>query len=146
MPLYLEDLHVGQRFTSPTHEMTVNEIVTFAKQFDPQPFHLDASLAKDSLFGELVASGWHTAAMTMRLMLASDLKVQGGLFGNGGELRWPQPTRPGDVLRVEIEILEVRPSKSHPERGVARFRAETKNQRHETVQTFEAMIVVQKRP
>jgi len=145
MPLHLEDLYVGQRFTSPTHEMTVEEIVAFARQFDPQPFHLDANTAMDSLFGELVASGWHTAAMTMRLMLASDLNVEGGLFGNGGELRWPQPTRPGDILRVEVEILEVRPSKSHPERGIARFRTETKNQRNETVQTFEAMLVVPRR-
>ncbi|MFL5327522.1 MAG: MaoC family dehydratase [Gemmataceae bacterium] len=144
--LYLEDLYTGQLFTSPTHTITADEIVAFAKQFDPQPFHLDAKLARSTHFGELVASGWHTAALSMRLMLDSDLKVAGGLFGNGGELHWPQPTRPGDELRVEIEILEVRPSRTHPDRGIARFRAETRNQRQDTVQTFEAMLVVQRRP
>jgi acyl dehydratase len=144
--LYLENLEPGQRFTSPTHQITADEIVAFARQFDPQPFHLDAKLAKSTHFGELVASGWHTAALSMRLMLASNLKVAGGLFGNGGELHWPQPTRPGDELHVDIEILEVRPSRTHADRGIARFRAETRNQRAETVQTFEAMLVVQRRP
>ena len=114
--LYLDDLQVGQRFTSRTHRVDEAEIKAFASQFDPQPFHLDENAAKASLFSGLVASGWHTAAMTMRL-LVEELPLAGGVIGAGGELSWPRPTRPGDILRVEIEIVEIVPSRSRPDRG-----------------------------
>jgi acyl dehydratase len=102
--LYLDDLPVGQRFTSQRHVVDEAAIKAFASQFDPQPFHLDNDAAKDSLFSGLAASGWHTAAITMRLLVESGLPLAGGLVGAGGELSWPQPTRPGDILQVESEI------------------------------------------
>src|SRR5215510_14959437 len=127
-PLYLEDLRVGQRFVSGTHRIDEGQIRAFAKQFDPQPFHLDAEAAKATLFGGLVASGWHTAAITMRLLVESGMPIAGGIIGAGGEISWPNPTRPGDVLQVESEIVALRPSRSHPDRGVATVRSETRNQ------------------
>ena len=143
--LYLDDLEVGQRFTSRTHLVDEAEIKAFARQFDPQPFHLDEDAAKDSLFSGLVASGWHTAAMTMRL-LVEGLPLAGGLIGAGGELSWPQATRPGDILRVESEVLEIIPSRSRPDRGVVLTRVVTRNQRDEVVQILVAKLVVPRRP
>ena len=143
--LYLDDLQAGHRFTSRAHLVDEAEIKAFASRFDPQPFHLDENAAKDSLFSGLVASGWHTAAMTMRLMVES-LPLAGGLIGAGGELSWPQPTRPGDVLRAEIEILEIIPSRSRPDRGVVLTRTVTRNQRDEVVQNFVARLIVPRRP
>ncbi len=143
--LYLDDLQVGQRFTSRTLLVDEAEIKAFASRFDPQPFHLDEIAAKDSLFSGLVASGWHTAAMTMRL-LVEGLPLAGGLIGAGGELSWPRPTRPGDILRVEIEIVEIIPSRSRPDRGVALTRIVTHNQRDEEVQILVAKLVVPRRP
>jgi acyl dehydratase len=142
--LYLDDLQVGQRFTSRTLLVDEAEIKAFASRFDPQPFHLDEIAAKDSLFSGLVASGWHTAAMTMRLFVES-LPLAGGLIGAGGELSWPRPTRPGDALRVEIEIVEIIPSRSRPDRGVALTRIVTRNQRDEEVQILVAKLVVPRR-
>jgi acyl dehydratase len=113
---------VGQRFTSKTHVVDAVQIKAFARQFDPQPFHLDDDAAKDSLFSGLVASGWQTAAITMRLLVEGGLPLAGGVVGAGGELSWPRPTRPGDVLQVESEVLEIIPSRSRPDRGVARIR------------------------
>ena len=113
-PLYLDDLQVGQRFTSKTHVVDAVQIKAFARQFDPQPFHLDDDAAKDSLFSGLVASGWHTAAITMRLLVERGLPLAGGVVGIGGELSWPRPTRPGDVLQVESEVLKIVPSRSRP--------------------------------
>src|SRR5262249_10871091 len=107
--LYLEDLRIAQRFMSGEHQIDEEQIRTFAKQFDPQPFHLDAAAAKSTFFGELVASGWHTGAITMRLLVESGLPIAGGLIGAGGEITWPRPCRPGDVLHVEIAIRKVRP-------------------------------------
>ena len=144
--LYLDDLHVGQRFTSDTHLIDEEQITAFAKQFDPQPFHLDAGAAKGTLFGGLVASGWHTAAITMRLLVQSGMPIAGGVIGAGGEITWPKPTRPGAVLRVESEILELRPSRSRPDRGLAIMRSETRNQFGETVQVLAAKLVVPRRP
>src|SRR5262245_28716081 len=132
--LYLEDLQVGQRFVSATHRIDEEQIRTFAKQFDPQPFHLDQETAKATFFRGLVASGWHTAGITMRLFVESGLPIAGGIVGAGGEITWPSPTRPGDVLRVESEVLELRPSRSRPDRGIATIRSETRNQRGEVVQ------------
>src|SRR5260370_24969848 len=103
---HLDDLTVGQRFTSGTHLIDEDQIKAFAKQFDPQPFHLDGEAAKDTLFGGLVASGWHTAAISMRLFVESGLSIAGGLVGAGAEITWPNPTRPGDILHVESEIVE----------------------------------------
>jgi len=144
--LYLDDLHVGQRFTSDTHLIDEEQIKAFAKQFDPQPFHLDAEAAKGTLFEGLVASGWHTAAITMRLLVESGMPIAGGVIGAGGEIAWPKPTRPGAVLRVESEIIELRPSRSRPDRGMATIRSETRNQLGEIVQVLAAKLVVPRRP
>src|SRR6516162_11596584 len=127
-PLYLEDLRVGQRFVSGTHQIDEGQVRAFAGQFDPQPFHLDAEAAKGTFFGDLVASGWHTAAVTMRLLVEGGLPLAGGIIGAGGEITWPNPTRPGDVLRVVSEIEQVTPSRSRPDRGTVRVRSETRNQ------------------
>jgi acyl dehydratase len=143
--LYLDDLRVGQRFTSGTHRIDEEQIKVFARQFDPQPFHLDSEVAKGSLFEGLVASGWHTAAITMRLLVESGLPLAGGIIGGGGEISWPRPTRPGDLLHVESEIIEVRPSRSRPERGMVTVRNETRNQHGEIVQVLVAKLVVPRR-
>ena len=143
--LYLEDLRVGQRFVSGMHRLDEGQIRAFAGQFDPQPFHLDAEAAKATLFEGLVASGWHTAAITMRLLVESGLPIAGGIIEAGAEITWPNPTRPGDVLQVESEVLEVRPSQSRPDRGIATVRSETRNQRGDTVQVLVARLVVPRR-
>ncbi|MBI2826014.1 MAG: MaoC family dehydratase [Planctomycetia bacterium] len=140
-PLYLDDLRVGQRVTSGTHRIDEQQILAFARQFDPQPFHLDAEAAKGTFFEGLVASGWHTAAISMRLLVGS-LKIAGGLIGAGGEIAWPRATHPGDTLRVESEIVEIKPSRSRPDRGLVTVRSETKNERGETVQVLVSKLVV----
>jgi acyl dehydratase len=142
---YLEDLHVGQRFSSGTHALDTEQIKAFAREFDPQPFHLDDGAAQATLFGGLAASGWHTAAITMRLLVESGLPLMGGIIGSGGEVTWPKPTRPGDVLRVVSEIAEIAPSRSRPDRGMVRVRSETRNQRDEVVQVLIAKLVVPRR-
>ena len=142
--LYFDDLHVGQRFISGTHLIDEEQIKAFAKQFDPQPFHLDAKAAKDTLFEGLVASGWHTAAISMRL-LVERVPIAGGIVGAGGEIAWPKPTRPGATLHVKSEILELRPSRSRPDRGMATIRSETVNQLGEIVQVLIAKLVVPRR-
>lgn len=144
--LYLDDLRVGQRFTSTTHALDEGQVIAFASQFDPQPFHLDVAAAEGMFFGGLVASGWHTAAITMRLMVRGGVPIAGGLIGAGAEISWPRPTRPDDVLRVESEVLEIAPSRSRPDRGMVRLRIETRNQRDELVQVLEARLVVPRRP
>src|SRR5688572_26924376 len=144
--LYLEDLRVGDRFGSDTFHVTEESIFAFARDFDPQPFHLDAGAAKRSVFKELVASGWHTAAMSMNLFVTGKLRLAGGSVGLGvDELRWPRPVKPGDILRLETEIVEVRPSQSKPDRGVIRIRNVTTNQRNEVVQSFVASVLVRRR-
>jgi len=142
---YLEDLHVGQRFISETHIIDVEQIKAFARQFDPQPFHLDEAAARNTLFGGLAASGWHTAAITMRLLAKGGLPVAGGIIGAGGEIAWPNPTRPGDVLHVESEVISVTPSRSRPDRGTAVMRCITKNQKNETLQELTANLIVPRR-
>lgn len=144
-PLYLDDLHVGQRFSSASHAIDEAQIKAFARQFDPQPFHLDDEAAKSTLFGGLAASGWHTAAITMRLLVKTGLPLANGIIGSGGEIGWPRPTRPGDVLSVVSEIEEVIPSRSRPDRGMIRIRSETRNQRDEVVQVLMARLVVFRR-
>jgi acyl dehydratase len=142
--LFFGDLSIGQRFISETWEMTELDIRTFAAQFDPQPFHLDPEAARDSLFEGLAASGWHTASVTMRLLVGS-VPFAGGLIGAGGEVTWPRPTRPGDVLRVTSEIVALRPSRSKPDRGIVQTRSDTRNQRDETVQILQSNMVVPRR-
>ncbi len=144
--LYLDDIKVGERFTTATHALDEAQIKAFAAQFDPQPFHLDDQAAQGTLFGGLAASGWHTAAISMRLLVDSGLPIAGGIIGGGGELAWPKPTRPDDILRVESEILEVTPSRSRPDRGTVTVRNETRNQNGDVVQTFVARLVVPRRP
>ncbi|PWB80560.1 MAG: dehydratase [Methylocystaceae bacterium] len=143
--LYLEDLFIGQRFRAGPVEVTAEAIKAFAAQFDPQPFHLDENAARDSLFGELVASGWHTAALTMR-MLTESAPFAGGVIGTGGRLEWPRPVRSGDRLAVESEILEIVPSRSRPDRGAVKIRTITSNQRGEAVQILTARVIAFARP
>jgi len=146
--LYLEDFEVAQTFAGSTRIRVDKErIKSFAAEFDPQPFHLDESAAQGSIFGGLAASGWHTAAMTMRLLVDSDFKPAGGIVGAGfDDLRWPRPVRPGDELRVQSEVLEVRPSKSRPNQGVIKVRTTTLNQNGEAVQVSVGNLVVKARP
>ena len=142
--LYLEDLHVGQTFTTGSITVTTEAIKAFAREYDPQPFHLDEAAAQASLFAGLAASGWHTAALSMRL-LVDGLPFAGGLVGVGGETTWPRPTRPGDTLTVHIEVLEITPSRSRPDRGMVRTRNETRNQHGEAVQISTLGMVVWRR-
>ena len=144
--LYLEDVFVGQKFVTGTYTMTADAIKAFATDYDPQPFHTDENAAKDTFFCGLAASGWHTAAVTMRLQIDSGPPIAGGMIGAGGEISWPRPTRPGDVLHVESEITEVKPSKSRPERGFATMKSETKNQNGEVVQLLVVKLLVWRRP
>ena len=144
-PFHLDDLCVGQRFTSSSHVLDETQIKAFASEFDPQPFHLDDEAAKATLFGGLAASGWHTAAITMRLLVQSGLPIAGGIIGSGGELSWLKPARPGDTLTVVSEVVEVTPSRSRPDRGSVRVRSETRNQHGDVVQTFTARLVVPRR-
>jgi acyl dehydratase len=143
--LFLDDLHVGQRFSSGSHKIDEVQIKAFAAQFDPQPFHLDDAAAKATLFGGLAASGWHTAAVTMKLLVESGLPLAAGIIGSSGEISWPKPTRPGDTLSVFSEVEEITPSRSRPDRGMVRVRSETRNQHDEIVQVLIAKLVVPRR-
>src|SRR5213596_2299206 len=143
---YLEDFAAGQTFGSGRLRVEKERIKTFAAEFDPQPFHLDEEAARGSIFGGLAASGWHTAAMTMRLLVESDLTPAGGIIGAGfDEFRWTKPVRPGDELRVEVEVLEVRASKSKPDQGVIKVRTTTLNQNAEPVQITVGNLLVPRR-
>jgi acyl dehydratase len=142
---YLDDLTIGQRFASGTHTMEAAEMQQFAAKFDPQPFHLDDEAARSTLFGGLVASGWHTAAITMRLIVAGGLPIAGGIIGTGGDLQWTRPVRPGDTLRVECEVLAIIPSRTKPDRGTVTVRCITLNQDSEMVQSFTPKLVVPRR-
>lgn len=143
--LYLDDLKAGAVFRSGSITVTEDAIRSFAAQFDPQPFHLDPEAARASPFDGLAASGWHTGAVTMRLIVEGTLKIGGGILGLGGQLNWPRPTRPGDVLTVQSEILEVTPSRSNPTRGTVTVRNTTLNQRGEAVQVMEVKLLVPRR-
>lgn len=146
-PLYLEDITVGQTFVTGTVEVEIEKVKAFAAEFDPQPFHLDPVAARASMFGELVASGWHTAALTMRLLVDGEFQIAGGLIGLGvEEVRWPRPVRPGDVLRVHSEVLNVRASKSQPDRGIVKMRNTTLNQAGEPVMVQLVNIIAPRRP
>ncbi|SAL62726.1 MoaC domain-containing protein [Caballeronia choica] len=142
--LYLEDLHVGDVFVSAEQQVDANQIREFAMSFDPQPFHLDEEAAKETFFGGLAASGWHTAAITMKLLVES-VPLGGGVIGAGSELTWPQPTRPGDVLHVVSTILEITPSKSKPDRAVVKVQSDTLNQHGELCQRSTARLLAFRR-
>jgi len=144
---YLEDFSPGQIFGSGRLRVERERIKSFAAEFDPQPFHLDEEAARNSLFGGLAASGWHTAALTMRLLVESDLKPAGGIVGAGfDEFRWPRPVRPGDELHLESEVLDVRASKSRPGQGVIKVKTTTLNQNGEAVQISIGNLIVPRRP
>jgi acyl dehydratase len=144
--LYLEDLHVGQRFVSGTYQISEAQIKAFAQEFDPQPFHLDEAAAQATVFAGLAASGWHTAAIAMRLLVTSGLPLGNGIIGLGGDLAWPKPTRPGDTLHVESEVLEIVPSRSKPNQAIVKVRSTTLNQDGEAVHMFTSKVLVFKRP
>ena len=143
---YFEDFVVGQLFNTSRLKVDADQIKAFARQFDPQPFHLDEEAAKASVFRGLAASGWHTAALTMRLMADGEFKPAGGIIGVGfDELSWSRPVRPGDELHAKSEILEIRPSKSRNDRGLIRVRTTTYNQNDEAVQSFVGNLIVPRR-
>ena len=144
---YLEDFSVGQTFHSHRLRIEKERIKSFAAEFDPQPFHLDEEAATHTMFAGLAASGWHTAAITMRLLVESDLKPVGGVVGLGfDEFRWTTPVRPGDELRIESEVLEVRPSRSRPSQGLIKLRTTTLNQKDEAVLIIVGSLIVPSRP
>ena len=143
--LYLEDLHVGQQFTSGSYLLEKDRIKEFAAEFDPQPFHLDESAAGESIFRGLAASGWHTAAVSMRLLVSDGLPLANGIIGLGGEIAWPRPTRPGDTLRVESEIVDISPSRSKPNQAIVTVRSTTFNQNREPVYVFTVKVLVFRR-
>ena len=144
--LYLDDLQPGRTFGSGRLKVTAERVKSFAAEFDPQPFHLDDAAARGTIFRGLAASGWHTAAMTMRLLVESEFKPAGGIVGAGfDEFKWPKPVRPGDELHLRIEVLEVRPSKSRPEQGLVKLRTTTLNQNEEAVQISVGHLVVPRR-
>jgi acyl dehydratase len=144
--LYLDDLTVGRQFATRTVTLTLEGCKAFAIEFDPQPFHLDEAAARESVFGRIAASGWYTAALSMRLLVEGELTIAGGLIGLGGEMTWPRPVYPGDTLRVETEVLNVRASKSKPDRGIVTVRNQTLNQRGEPVQVAVVKMLVPRRP
>lgn len=140
---YFEDFAVGQTFRSKTYEITAEKIKAFASEFDPQPFHVDEEAAKGTFFKGLAASGWHTASIAMKLLVESDIKIAGGTIGGGAEdLRWPKPVRPGDVLRLDAEVLETRRSRSRPELGIVKVRLTMRNQDDEPVQISTPALMV----
>ena len=144
--MYLEDLRVGQSFTSGTYVMEAARIKEFAAEFDPQPFHIDESAAEASVFKGLAASGWHTSAVAMRLLVTGGLPFANGLVGLGGEIAWPRPTRPGDSLHIESEIVEITPSRSKPHQGIVTVRSTMFNQNGEAVYLLTAKLLVLRRP
>ena len=144
---YFEDLKPGQTFKTGRKTLDAEAIKAFAREYDPQPFHTDEAAAKTTFFGGLAASGWHTAAIAMRLFVESDLRPAGGTIGAGVEdLRWPKPVRPGDVLHLEGEVIDVRASRSRPELGIVKLRATAYNQRGEPVQLWTPVLMVRRRP
>ncbi len=145
--LYFDDLEIGQRFTATkTWTVDVEQIRAFAAQFDPQPFHLEEAAGRETVFGGLVASGWHTAALTMRLIVEGGPPFAGGTVGLGAELSWHGPVRPGDTLHVRAEVIESVPSRSRPDRGRIVMRTETLNQHGQLVQTCISKVLVPRRP
>jgi acyl dehydratase len=143
--LYLDDLAVGQKYETATVSVSREDAIEFAARFDPQPFHLDETAGRASVFGRLATSGWYTASLTMRLLVEGEMRIAGGLVGLGSELKWPRPTYPGDTLRVVSEVLDVRVSASKPDRGIVTVRNETLNQNDEPVQVAIVKMLVPRR-
>lgn len=143
-PIYLEDLMPGAVYTSSEHRLDVEQIRGFAQSFDPQPFHLDEDAASETFFAGLAASGWHTAAITMKLLVES-LPLAGGVIGAGSEITWPRPTRPDDVLHVVSTIVEISPSRSKPDRGIVTVQSDTLNQHDELCQRSVARLLAFRR-
>lgn len=147
MSLFFEDFRPGDLTDTGSLTVTKEEILSFARQFDPQPFHVDEEAARQSPYGGLIASGWHTAALCMRLIVAL-LGSGSGSLGSPGvdELRWLKPVRPGDELSVRVEVLEAIPSRSKPDRGLVKLRYTMRNQKSEDVMTMIALGLVLRRP
>ncbi|MCX6949667.1 MAG: MaoC family dehydratase [Opitutae bacterium] len=144
---YFEDLQLGEKFNTADYVMTAAEITAFAQQYDPQPFHTDAVAARTTLFGQLVASGWHTAAVSMRLMVQGEMALDGGVIGQGMEnLRWPRPVLPGDRLRVVTEVLGLKPAPARPAYGLLQLQCRTYNQAGKLVQDMTATLLIARRP
>lgn len=143
---YLDDIVVGSRFQTGSHTLSTEEITAFARQFDPQPFHIDEEAAKSTFFGGLAASGWHTAAITMRLLVEGPVRPANGIIGAGVDVSWPAPTRAGDTLTVYSEVIDLKTSSSRPERGLMTLRSETRNQRGQVVQVQTSKLVVFRKP
>lgn len=144
-PVFLDDLAIGAEYCSAEHRLDAQQIIDFARQFDPQVFHLDADEAKNTFFHGLAASGWHTAAITMKLLVSS-VPFGNGIIGAGGEIAWPQPTRPGDSLRVVSKVVDIQPSRSRPDRGMVTLECRTLNQKDEVCQRLVPKLVVMRRP
>lgn len=145
-PLFFEDLNVGQVHRTASIEVTADEVRAFAMRYDPQPFHTDPEAARESVFGGLVASGWMTAALTMRLMVTGEFGFGAGAIGLGVEmLQWPRPVRPGDTLTATVEVMAARASESKPAHGVVKLRTTTLNQRGETVQVMVSNVLFPRR-
>ena len=143
---WFEDLSLGMRFKSGEVSVSADDIKRFASEFDPQPFHLDETAAEATLFRGLAASGWHTAALTMRMLTAGGMPIATGVIGVGGEIEWPRPVRAGDELRVETEVLAIKPSRSKPNQAIVTMRSTTINQNGEPVQILTANLVAFARP
>lgn len=145
--MFYEDLTLGATYRSPTIEVSTEEAIAFAQRYDPQPFHTDAAAAARSVFGGLVASGWMTAALTMRLMVSGEFHFGPGVVGLGIDtLRWPRPVRPGDKLTAVVEVMAMRPSGSKPEYGIVKIQTTTTNQQGEIVQSMVSNILMPRRP
>jgi acyl dehydratase len=145
--LFFEDLSLGDTFKTAEHTVTTEEIIAFGRQFDPQPFHTDAVAAQATLFGRIVASGWHTAALSMGLMVRGEMNLDGGVIGLGvDDLRWPRPVLPGDRLRVMMKIAELNPEPLRPGRGKIKLHCRTLNQDGKTVQEMTANLLIGRRP
>jgi len=143
---WFDDLKVGMRFWSETTTVSKDDILRFAAEFDPQPFHLDEAAAENTILGGLAASGWHTAAIAMRLAITARPFGPHPLFGAGvDELRWMKPVRPGDTLQLEGEVVELVPSRTKPQ-GIARIKWTAYNQKGEAVYTFNPIAIVPTRP
>jgi acyl dehydratase len=143
--VYLDDLVVGETFISGKHQLNQEQIVDFATQYDPQPFHLDPQAAESTPFRGLAASGWHTTAITMRLLVDS-LPISDGIIGTGAEIEWPRPTRPSDCLQVTTKVVDIRHSRSKPDRGIVTLECLTKNQSDEICQRMVTKVFVMRRP
>ena len=145
MNLYLDDLQVGQRFSSAALTVSAAAIIAFAREFDPQPFHVDEDAARHTFFGRLAASGWHTAALTMRLNVLGGLPIAGGIIGAGGDISWPAPLRAGDTIHVENEVVSITPSRSRPDRGIVMIASRTLNQDGVEMQVTRMKLLVFRR-